>query len=71
MVKGTAWPLLGPHSDCRCKQPSVQMTTKQVGVGRVAPVDSSGSWKRKLDPNWRVEEVVWLEAIHTMFLNPS
>jgi hypothetical protein len=52
MEKGTAGSLLGGNSDGLCKQPSVQTTTKQVvGVDRVAPMYSSGSWKRKLDPN--------------------
>lgn len=51
MEKGTAGSLMGGNSDCLCKQPSAQTTTKQVvGVGRVT-VDSSGSWKRKHDPD--------------------
>ncbi len=56
--------LLGGNSDCLCKQPSGRATTKQEGVGRVAPAYSSSSKKKKLDPNWRVCEVAWPEAIH-------
>ena len=57
MVKGTAGSYSGGNSDSEvlCKQPSVQTTTRQVvGVDRVVPVYSSGSWMKKLDPNLRV-----------------
>ena len=44
--------LSGGNSDCPCKQPSAQATTKQVeGVGQVPKMYSSGSWRRKLDPS--------------------
>ncbi len=70
MEKGMAGSSLGGNSDCLCKQPSVQVTTKQVeGVGRVTPTDSSGSWMRKHDPTQRGEEVAWPEATHMVFLN--